>query len=65
MRSDSYGPADGGGNLAEPMAAKNPLRPNGTINYFNKIGPFSSVRKAGLGCLAPWAAAQQTVTERS
>jgi hypothetical protein len=50
MRSDSYGPADGGGNLADATAAKNPAAPNGTINYFNKIGAVSSVRKAGLGC---------------
>ncbi len=53
MRSDSYGPADGGGNLAEALASKNPLQPNSTINYFNKIGAVSPVRKAGLGCLLP------------
>jgi hypothetical protein len=41
-RSDSYGPADGGGNLAEATAAKNPAIPNGTINYFNEIGAASS-----------------------
>jgi hypothetical protein len=56
MRSDSYGPADGGGNLAEATAAKNPLRPNSTINYFNEIGMPSPVRKAGLGCSAAPAA---------
>ena len=50
MRSDSYGPADGGGNLAEAKAPKNPPRPNSTINYFNKIGAIHPVRKAGLGC---------------
>jgi hypothetical protein len=49
MRSDSSGPADGGGNLAEAKAAKNPPAANGTINYFNKIGTVSPVRKAGLG----------------
>jgi hypothetical protein len=43
MGSDSYGPADGGGNLAEATAAKNPAIPNGTINYFNEIGAASSV----------------------
>jgi hypothetical protein len=31
------------------MAAKNPLLPNGTINYFNNIGALSPVRKAELG----------------
>src|SRR5262245_60694472 len=50
MRSDSYGPADGGRNLAEPIAAKNPASANSTINYFNEIGTISPVRKAGLGC---------------
>jgi hypothetical protein len=49
MRSDSYGPADGGGNLAEASAAKNPPASNGTINNFNKIGTVSPVRKAELG----------------
>jgi hypothetical protein len=49
MRSDSYGPADSGGNLAEATAAKNPPATNGTINYFNKIGMVSPVRKAQLG----------------
>jgi len=44
-----YGPADGGGNLADAMAAKNPPRPISTINYFNKIGMVSPVRRAGLG----------------
>jgi len=47
--SDSYGPADGGRNLAEATAAQNPQLPNSTINYFNKIGADSPVRKAGLG----------------
>jgi len=49
MRSDSYGPADGG-NLPEAAAPKNPPQPNAAINYFNKIGAASLVRKAGLGC---------------
>jgi hypothetical protein len=43
MGSDSYGPADGGGNLAEATAAKNPAALYGAINYFNKIGTVSSV----------------------
>src|SRR5690349_9507447 len=50
--SDSNGPADGGRNLADALAAKNPPRLNSTINYFNKIGAVSPVRKAGLGCPA-------------
>ncbi|MGB2598113.1 MAG: hypothetical protein WBC87_24715, partial [Pseudolabrys sp.] len=41
--------SDGGGNLADAMAAKNPPRPISTINYFNKTGGISPVRKAGLG----------------
>jgi hypothetical protein len=48
MRSDSYGPADGG-NLPDATAAKNPPQPNAAINYFNKIGAASLVQKAGLG----------------
>jgi len=50
IRSDSYGRLMAGGNLAEATAAKNPATPNGTINYFNKIGAVSPVWKAGLGC---------------
>jgi hypothetical protein len=42
MRSDSNGRLMAGGNLAEATAAKNPAVPNGTINYFNKIGAVSS-----------------------
>jgi len=48
MRSDSYGPADGG-NLPDAAASKNPPQPNATINYFNKIGAVSLAQKAGLG----------------
>jgi hypothetical protein len=43
MGSDSYGPADGGGNLAEATAAKNPAALYGTINYVNTIGMVSPV----------------------
>jgi hypothetical protein len=35
MRSDSSGPADGGGNLADGRPSKNPAAANGTINNIN------------------------------
>jgi hypothetical protein len=52
-----------GGNLAEATAAKNPATPNGTINYFNKIGAVSPVWKAGLGCPLQSTTGQQNPTD--
>jgi hypothetical protein len=50
MWSDPNGPADGGGNLADELAGKNPGPPNNTINYINEIGIAAPLGKAGLGC---------------